>query len=94
MSLQVLAVFACLILGELLACYFLYEKNKKLKTELTETQQALKSQEALYEKYTKSETKAKKNKESISSTNADECLNNAVNILRNNKKSRNNTTTD
>lgn len=89
MKIEALVTLICLMLSEFAVCWFLTKKTKKLKEELTETQNALKAKEALNEQYSQSENKARKNKTAINSGTADERLNNAADILRNNQKSRN-----
>lgn len=94
MKIEALVTLICLMLAEFAVCWFLTKKTKKLKEELTETKNALKAKEALNEQYSQSESKARKNKTSISSGTADERLSNASNILRNNQKSRNKSTSN
>ena len=89
MKIEALVTLISLTLAEFGVCWFLTKKTKKLQEELTETQNALKAKEALNERYTQSESKARKNKTAINSGTADERLSNAADILRNNQKSRN-----
>lgn len=81
-------VMITVILVEAAICYLLFKSVKELRRELKEAQDAMKAQEAICNEFSKSETKAKKNKKKISDSSDTERLSNALNILRNNKESR------
>lgn len=84
-------IMITVILLESAICYFLFKSVKELRRELKEAQEAMKAQEAICNEFSKSETKAKKNKNRISNSSDTERLSNALNILRNNKESRSKT---
>lgn len=84
-------IMIAVILLEAAICYFLFKNVKELRRELKEAQDAMKAQEAICNEFSKSETKAKKNKNRISNSSDTERLSNALNILRNNKESRSKT---
>ena len=85
---KTILIMAAVILLEAAVCYFLFKTVIEIKRELKEAQSAIKAQEAICNEFSKSETKAKKSKKDISDSAGTGRLSNAVNILRNNQKSR------
>lgn len=85
---KAILIMAAVILLETSVCYFLFKTVIEIKRELKEAQSAIKAQEAICNEFSKSESKAKKNKKDISESSGSERLSNALNILRNNQKSR------